>query len=1654
MFLIDPRRTDPTIAGMASALQSSKGSSTARTDLYENARQNIEAFGHKNLHSIIENLGISDNDVEKIAPCTPLQEGIVYQFLNSGKALYCSSFSFEFHEPCDMPKLEKAWSQTQSETQMLRARLSPTPDGYAQVILKDCRLPVFETSVSSERKIEEAQKSKFEAWTANLGDLSKDLWMVWVMSSPTKSVMCLNIFHALYDGSSLPLLLEKVAGKYLEEDRAVEREPPFFDTLPVGPLCKDPYAESFWAEHLKGVRHESVPKSNSVDHTSVTRTVDIKGIEHVDKFRKSINVTEQAVLHACWLLTLQHQFGLVPQLGMVVSGRALDIPGIENVIGPLFNTIPSNINFQALKTWSDLVQRCHDYHVSTIPFQHTPLRDIMKWTRRSPNKPLFDSLFVFRRSDNEHPPLVKKLWKTLDSEAEHDYPLAFEVARNDNDSLTATIAVQDHVMFSGTAQEMLVSFERHLNELSKDSAQELPQTIANIDVEEAEEGSLNTLQTDLNDSFEWTPQASRIRDVIAELAGIDNQSVGADMTIFEFGLDSIDAIKLSSRLKKLGTQLSVTTIMRRPSIREMTKQLSSPNDVTQNGGFSSLVRIETQLTEFLKREMQLPENASRILPATPIQEAMVAEMVASDYLHYYNHDVLELEPHVDIGRLVVAWKSVVNANPILRTSFVEVWDPKIPISYAQIVHREGNMDLQKVDLNGRSVDTIIRDQQAAAASNLAQRPLLTVTLAVDNDKRYLVLSMAHSLYDGWSMDLLHGDIARFYAGEVYQRPPYDDILGHIIASSGESASKFWRATLANFIPAPFPKGQNAGNDEMIVHREERTFAQLPTNAEEFCRANGVTMQALCVTCWSLVLAGYVGRPDIAFGLVLSGRNTADSEDVMFPTMNTVAMRSILHGSRLEMVKYVQNFLVDMGEHQHFPLRRARPDIGSKQLFDTLFIYQKKRSDDTFDVPALYKSTGGSSAIEYPVCVEMESLAETVVCRLACRENVLGAADSIGLLERIEQVLSSILREPDQQTVEFVDGTMGVSGFSTSYEACADNATNGVVDRVESPGQDQTEWTSLELQIRKVLSLVADIPEAEIGKEATLFQLGLDSISAIKVSSLLKKQSVKLAVSDMLRAGTIAKMALAANRNLVELTSDGIRAALERSLKGIDTAMLLQSHHIDLDQVEGILSVTAGQSYFLSMNALNPETFYPTFYYLASENLDPSLLGDAWDQLTEQIPMLRTAFVPTNLKHPPFIQAVMKAATNPVIWHRESSDQALLEHPRRAIHSVPVTLFASQTAKGTALMLRMHHALYDGVALPKIMETLAAVCNDQGSQSQVNAQLAPYIAFQSIHSPMDIRRSFWENYLGKHRDAEVPAFEGNYTGPIERWYRPGLVANMSKVEATAKRENISTQSIFLAVYARIHAQICRNDHPQSNPVAVGLYLANRSYAMEGLSDLVAPTVNIVPLRIDDKHGKDSLFVYARKIQGELNEISRVEYSGVSLSQISEWTGLKLDTCINFMKIPELAEGSSDQMNGSQLRIAPVTAQDLQELASQSGNCDTKPESNGSAVEANPPKTNGIAVPNGTGHEPGHSDANGTTDHLGSFGEVFKVGGNPSQRVFLANYVQPTLDVEAAIRHDRLDFGVFGLEGRLGGLAEKVIEGVRQEMSRLTEVNGDV
>lgn len=1493
--------------------------------LHAAAKRKILAYTLKYSHSAAEYFRLLPAEIEGIARCTPLQEGMIYRFIESEKPLYCASFSFELRQSVDLCLLKKAWANVQRAVQLLRVRFFPTPEGYVQVVLKEDDLPWSEINAVNEDAAVHLKDQTFQIWQEEINNFMRSPWKVHIIKSQCKVFMCLYIFHALYDGHSLPLLLEKVALNYLGRD-PLFNTPSFLEVLPMGPLHKIPGTREFWVNHLTGSReHRIVTMSETTVSIPVVSTLRIGKIEGLEELKRSLKVTEHSILHACWLIVLHHYFASVPIIGIVVSGRSLDVPGVEDIIGPLFNTIPSNVQFSQLRTWSELVQACHGYYASVLPFQHTPLRDLMKWTERTPYTPLFDILFVFHKVNNALSKATDELWMHVDSRLELEYPLALEAVRDNDGFLTLTVTAKREYISADRVQELAGTFQDTLLQLIQNPLRVLPSW--NASVENLISNSNNDTNGKRNSRdmgetkksiFTWTPETCRIRDIIAELAGIEPEAVGEEISIFELGLDSIDAIKLTSTLAKAGISLPVSKIVRYRTIQQMAEKLIIVTESTIDNSFSSLVQYERDLKEILRKEGKLPEDMSRIFPTTPLQEAMVAEMFASDYRRYYNRDILEVEPEVDLERLLRAWRYVINAHPILRTSFVEIQDPSVSFSYAQIVHDRGRTDFPIINLKGKPVRSLINHGLEREGTIDVERPAFTISVAISDGKHYICLSIAHALYDGWSLELLHEDVARCYAGENCERPSYETVLGKIILASQDKSLGFWQTMLTNYCPAHFPRKSHTNKNQPTFHRGDKLLSMASGEAHAFCMRHNVTVQALAATCWTLVLAGYLEKLDVVFGLVLSGRNFDNATEVMFPTMNTVAMRSIIHGSRLDMLQHVQGMLSDIVEYQHFPLRKAGFKGGSGSLFDTLFIYQKRPTAMPSKQKMLYRSIDNLSEVEYPISVEMEVVDASLVWRVACRDGVLGASDTNSLLDRIDRVFTLIVRYPDHATIDYLDGGISICESHVFQERAeiVECSING-----ELTPHHQEQWSVMETDIRNVLSVVSMTPEEKIPKEATLFHLGLDSISAIKVSSMLKKQSISLPVSEMIKAGSIRNMAKIAKSGYTRLLSLDVKEELTKMMDNVDLKYLLQSHDIDSQIVEIVFPTTPGQTYLLAMNQISPDAFYPNFIYVARGSLSKQRLNDAWARLTKEIPLLRTTFIATGQKGCPFIQVVMKNVNNPVSWHMSTDSEFIHGKSKRGIGTTPVSLRACQNVSSTEVILQIHHALYDAVSLPKLVDTLARFCGDPAYNIDNKVDLSEFIAFQNLHSPLTVRRHFWEQYL-KHVDkSRMPATEEASRGAIERYYRPGLYRETSRIEDFAKVRGLSVQALFLAIYARIHIHLIRqnrcdaiDDELQPRYMVIGVYLANRGYDLEGLPSLLAPTLNIVPLVIEIAMDNESIFRVAQNVQSDLHQISKVEHSGVSLVEIADWTGVRLDVCVNLLRLLEADHPVQDLPGG--------------------------------------------------------------------------------------------------------------------------------------------
>ncbi|KAL9946262.1 hypothetical protein ACHAP6_008180 [Verticillium nonalfalfae] len=166
-------------------------------------------------------------------------------------------------------------------------------------------------------------------------------------------------------------------------------------------------------------------------------------------------LSASAVL-SLWSGTFGKYFSSKAAMGVIVSGRALDTEDVEDVMGPLFNTLPFYPDVATNNTLQKLAQRCHDFNVSTLPFQHTALRNIQKWC--SGGHPIFDNLFVYQ-NDVPLANNAETFWTVEDSFVANDYPLAFEATAMGDADLQVQIVVRQDVATEADIQRILEDFE-------------------------------------------------------------------------------------------------------------------------------------------------------------------------------------------------------------------------------------------------------------------------------------------------------------------------------------------------------------------------------------------------------------------------------------------------------------------------------------------------------------------------------------------------------------------------------------------------------------------------------------------------------------------------------------------------------------------------------------------------------------------------------------------------------------------------------------------------------------------------------------------------------------------------------------------------------------------------------------------------------------------------------------------------------------------------------------------------------------------------------------------------------------------------------------------------------------------------------------------
>ena len=352
-----------------------------------------------------------------------------------------------------------------------------------------------------------------------------------------------------------------------------------------------------------------------------------------------------------------------------------------------------------------------------------------------------------------------------------------------------------------------------------------------------------------------------------------------------------------------------------------------------------------------------------VMPATPSQ----TRFWLLHQMHPGNHALnmpiaLTCRGTLSPEMAAAALTELVRRHESLRTTF-EVVDGQL----SQVIHPPSEVplaieDLQHLskDARRRKADEIIH-QQARLQMDMEKGPLLFAwAIRMEADEHILLITIHHSVCDGWSNGVVLRDFAAIYDGLMRNIPfglpelpiQFGDYAVWLDQwRKGEESAEsldYWRQTLGgDFVPLRIPRDFHDGGGKEQGDIETLLLApDLVRQAREFCATRGVTLYMLLLSVYAATLHRLTGRGDILIGTPCANRRP-ETEDLIGPFSNPQVIRVKIEKDDTlgSIVDSVRTWTLGALAHQDLPFEDLNDDeffcLNKNQIsLQVYFIYQK------------------------------------------------------------------------------------------------------------------------------------------------------------------------------------------------------------------------------------------------------------------------------------------------------------------------------------------------------------------------------------------------------------------------------------------------------------------------------------------------------------------------------------------------------------------------------------------------------------------------------------------------------------------------------------------------------------------------------------------
>ncbi|UKZ82422.1 NRPS [Trichoderma virens FT-333] len=1382
----------------------------------------------------------NDTILEDAYPSTKLQEGLMAVSARQPGS-YVAKQVYRLAEHVDIDAFKAAWERTIALCGNLRTRLIIARDLSVQVVIKN-EEPQWEISNTT---VQAYLAQKF-----NMGYGARLLRYAIVHEPSGESYFVLSIHHAIFDGWTLPMIMETLEAVYRGVEAPVLR--PYVAFVKHILDTDEVVASNYWRDQLQDAKSASFPPfSSSQSAQPVTRVLE-KPLNFT--YSTQSGITKASILRAAWAIVLsRYSDSDDVTFGVNVSGRNAAVSGIESMPGLVVSTVPVRVRLNPEQTAAAFLEGIQTQSTDMIPYEQFGLQDISKLSPEAKDACDFSSLMVIQ---------------PMSSIVGHAKSILVSPEMDNND---IEERLQNYFSYPLVIQAHLYDDAVHL--------------LLIYDVNVLAEAQLHALAT----QFDYVVQQLLSQDTEAKLKTIT--------TAGPWDLQQA----MSYNVKEPGMVTAcVHELITQQSARDPHHEAiySSEGIVT----YANLDRLSNLLAHYLHRLGVRPES---IVPFCFDKSpwaivAMLAILKAGgaflplDPLHPRNrHEALVQEVGAEV--MIVSPSSSVPCEGLTSImveftielleqlssrydAFQEILPKAEPSNAAYVLFTSGSTGKPK---------GVLMEHSAFATSTLGHGGIYNLSPASR------VFQFSNYIFDG-SLGEIFTTLS--FGGTVCV-PSEDERLQK--APSFMREARVNTAMLTPSFVRTFTPEQVPSLRLLVLGGEPSSKDLLETWCGRLRLVNGYGPAEACnyatthdfkptdsprtigrgfnSACWivdptdynKLTPIGCIGELIIQGNALARGYiNDADRTANSFITNVDCLPKSIISGPHRfyltgDLVRYTPD-----GQLEYLGRKDTQVKLRGQRLELGEIEYHVKKSLANIEhvaVDVAHRETG-----------------DTLIAFVSFKEKMTTTSGNILLLnDDLRVALATIMEHLKMSlpgymvpsTILPVREMPFITSMKVDRKKLTAMAAALSLEEITSFSLVKRDYiapsTPMEKNLANLWAQVLKISSEDIGKNDSFLQIGGDSISSIHLVSLAQQSGISLTVASIFADSKLSTMALSAGDGKIEPIHD-VEPFSMAPTRDLDTLLEDVRAKCGLSStavVEDIYPVTRFQEGLMALAVKQPGSHIAKQVYRLSRNVDIARFKAAWKTTMELCSNLRTRIV---LSDDASIQVVLKD-----VDHWEDTSNMTLKSYLETNQNSHMTYGSAlsrhaliEQADGNDYFVwSIHHAVFDGWTTRLILNTLfSAYMGDEITP------LNPYTRFINYTRSLDAdaAKIYWSEQLLDAKRALFPTISNG----VSRNKKSNTRVFEKAIELPRfKQTSITMASVLRATWSIVLAQHC-----DTNDVTFGTAISGRQAPVPGITEMAGPVVATVPVRVRlDKLAPVSEFL--QSIQNQASEMIPFEQFGL-------------------------------------------------------------------------------------------------------------------------------------------------------------------------------